>query len=563
MASNDWAFNSGPRQSQDRGWFWAYVTAALAAGATGVFAWKNMNPLFAKAISDEGFMFDPSSCEPGSPGRRLLAAEEFDVQNFGEVAGVWIIVSVVLALAGGLVLIQLFRKAPQTMVILGFAIPITLCVALAIVVKEPFLIMMNLAAALMPLVILFMYRAQVKLVGRMMKVAADSLAANPALAPFAIGTNIVVIVPLLAFGAALYFLQGNGDVVPAPNVLRRTGLSPLFTADCVDGDGRSVACCVWQPRPWVPPVQVVVGVILMWTMAIRSQLRTYVIGGVVTQWYFHGATRGTTLQSVGHALGPARGTLCFSGAIITLCDIIRALAENMRSERGDTASMIISCICACILNMLQELIRFVSTLATIQAAATGEAFLAAARSVGEMMTRHSLSAVTVWWLPDTVLKFTTMGISATAGVIAYFVSNMLWQRSHRHQAGMDAIVLGIIVGAIWIMVLGWVAAFIRSSTEVVYVCFARDLDNRAVTRPEVHEVLKDVPQASGAVVVQPDNNIAYGAMEEGDSPSAPLFPAPTAPPPPGYPQQPPYPPRDLTAAIEGEATDEPHKEDKE
>eukprot|EP00892_Ulva_mutabilis_P007758 jgi/Ulvmu1/5354/UM022_0148.1 len=127
----------------------------------------------------------------------------------------------------------------------------------------------------------------------------------------------------------------------------------------------------------------------------------------------------------------------------------------------------------------------------------------------------------------------------------------------------DAIVLGIIVGAIWIMVLGLVAAFVRSSTEVVYVCFSRDLDNRTVTRPEVHEVLKDVPQALGALVVQPGNNIAYGAMEEGDSPSAPLSPAPTARPPPGYPQQPPYPPRDLTAAIEGEANDEPHKEDKE
>lgn len=72
----------------------------------------------------------------------------------------------------------------------------------------------------------------------------------------------------------------------------------------------------------------------------------------------------------------------------------------------------------------------------------------------------------------------------------------------------DAIALGVIVGLIWAAVLGWVAGFIKSATEVVYVCFARDLDNRTVTRPDVHDVLKDVPAASGAVVVQPDNNLA-------------------------------------------------------
>lgn len=71
----------------------------------------------------------------------------------------------------------------------------------------------------------------------------------------------------------------------------------------------------------------------------------------------------------------------------------------------------------------------------------------------------------------------------------------------------DALALGVIVGLIWVAVLGWVAGFIRSATEVVYVCFARDLDNRAVTRPDVHAVLKDVPAASGAVVVQPDENL--------------------------------------------------------
>ena len=74
--------------------------------------------------------------------------------------------------------------------------------------------------------------------------------------------------------------------------------------------------------------------------------------------------------------------------------------------------------------------------AAVQAAATGEAFLSAARGVGEMLTRHSMSAVAVWWLPNVVLQYTTLGIAAVAGVLTYYASNATWQHSNRHQAHM-------------------------------------------------------------------------------------------------------------------------------
>ena len=74
-------------------------------------------------------------------------------------------------------------------------------------------------------------------------------------------------------------------------------------------------------------------------------------------------------------------------------------------------------------------------------------------------------------------------------------------------AAQDAIVLAAVVAYVFIVVTGWLLGFVRSATDVVYICFARDLDNRAVTRPDVHAVLKDVPAATGAVVVQPDNDM--------------------------------------------------------
>lgn len=61
------------------------------------------------------------------------------------------------------------------------------------------------------------YRCQhrMRLVGRLMKVASDALAGNTELAPFALGANAVQLLPLLGFGATLFFLQGNG-MLPGP-----------------------------------------------------------------------------------------------------------------------------------------------------------------------------------------------------------------------------------------------------------------------------------------------------------------------------------------------------------
>lgn len=87
---------------------------------------------------------------------------------------------------------------------------VALCVALACIVQDASLAISNLVVAALPLVMLFWYWRQVKQVARMMKVAADSIAANPGLLPFAVGTNVAAIAPVFGLGAAVYFMQGNG-----------------------------------------------------------------------------------------------------------------------------------------------------------------------------------------------------------------------------------------------------------------------------------------------------------------------------------------------------------------
>eukprot|EP00892_Ulva_mutabilis_P008264 jgi/Ulvmu1/580/UM001_0588.1 len=543
MDSNQWAFNRGERVPKDGKWFTGYLATMGVTAVVGILAWWNANPLFHRATWDARYMNNHGNCDVGSAGRRHLLADDTDLlEAYWRVAARAILGSLIPALVAGFVLIQLFRKYPHGMVIFGLSMPMVLfCVLAGLMAWAGLAILVPifLIPAAVLLVIVIRYRSQVTLVGRLIKVASDSLAANPALVPFALGANFVVIPPIIAIGAVLYFLQGNGVVVRNPAA---TGASWNLNI-CKDENDEEVHCCTWRTDRWVLPVQITVAIVMLWTDSLAAQLRTYVMGGVITQWYFHEETRGTIPRSLQHALGPARGTLCFSAAVVTVCNLIRAAADRIRNNRAHPVYLILSCLFSWLLDMLQELIRFVSNLATIQAAATGEAFLDAARSVGSMLTRHSLSAVTVWWMPNMVLSSTLLGVTMAAGTAAYFIAGAMWDDTQRHNPEMDALALAFMVAYTFLLLTGWLLGFIRSATDVVYVCFARDLDNRAVTRPDVHAVLKDVPSAAGAVVVQPDNNMMYGAMEEGesDSPTAPL-------------NGPPAPPeRDLTAAIEAQA----------
>lgn len=72
----------------------------------------------------------------------------------------------------------------------------------------------------------------------------------------------------------------------------------------------------------------------------------------------------------------------------------------------------------------------------MQAAATGDAFLTSARTVGNLLVRNGMKSVTVWWLPRLVLNWTVFGAAALLGVITYGVSYSLWEGTSRHNPSM-------------------------------------------------------------------------------------------------------------------------------
>ena len=61
--------------------------------------------------------------------------------------------------------------------------------------------------------------------------------------------------------------------------------------------GDPVDCCAWTVDTWVPMYTTLTVVSVVWVVSMALEMRLYVIGGTMCQWYF--APAGTTDFSAG------------------------------------------------------------------------------------------------------------------------------------------------------------------------------------------------------------------------------------------------------------------------
>ena len=143
-------------------------------------------------------------------------------------------------------------------------------------------------------------------------------------------------------------------------------------------------------------------------------------------------------------------------------------------------------------------------------AATGEPFWPSAKSVVGLLGRQGLNTFTAWWLPSFVLFVASAALTMLFGQACLLA---VWLFAPH--AGLD-VTLSVLVSVVLVfVVLLFTANILKNIVDTVYVCYARDLENHTVSQPEIHAVYGDLPKPDGAVVVQPDAGVAYGAMEEG------------------------------------------------
>ena len=504
------------RETQDRVWSFVLLVVFVANVALGVHGVQNSNPRYRDAF-ESTFLQDSANCPAEPHARRLIETQEptIDPHAFGKVAGGFLAATAVAGVLVGVLVIHRAKTNAHQM--LNFAVgaqvalPAFATAACLMAGNAPGAAVFGLYTLLMAW-LMHRWRDFFDLCARLISVAATALASNPHLVTFSLALKAGAVLFFVPMVALLFVSVTNGHIVPNPAVAGGSGTS------CVDAEGNDTLCCAWQVDPWVNGYLALGSLFLLWTSMIVFEIRTFVVAGCTTQWYYApvgtaaSANNGALKRSVGHAFGPQFGSLAYGGLVLAWAQILRDMADRMQRERN-IFSVLLGCILAC----LADLIAFLTKFATIRAAITGEAFCDAGRQSTDLLKRNFLPTVGVWYFPPMILGMTSFIVSAVWGMAVFLMARGAFHGAEPNVLLAEAIVLGVLAFVLMLTIVSFFCNLLLSVIDTVYYCFATDKDRSAVTIVEVHDVFNAVPavaSAPGPVIANPDGNMGYGRVDD-------------------------------------------------
>jgi len=270
----------------------------------------------------------------------------------------------------------------------------------------------------------------------------------------------------------------------------------------------------------------VVGAALAWTNATIFEMRLFITAHVISRWYFLPAGTGLPGAPIWEATklcGPAFGSLCLGGLVMTAIEVIRELVDRMQRGYGPLA-LLAGCFAKVILRLMENLTRF----ATIRVANTGEAFIPAARGATALFTSAGVRTWNCWAIPPVALGAMSLAIAVTYGTIITIIFLTISGKAVV-MAELDlAFLVWFGTTAVVFLVLSFLSSILLNVIDTLYYCYATDNDTRRITRSEVHALFAQVPNIRpGAVVQQPDGELGY-APSTPNRVAAPVAPSPSA-----------------------------------
>ena len=388
--------------------------------------------------------------------------------------------------------------------------------------------------------IVWCYESQLKLCCKLLSMSAHALADNLRLLPVTLASffagGLLIFVPV---GALVVTASRVGSAYPAPGAVQSTStpgtcMAPVETvfgmapspapsnaaaASSAAGAMMAAPCCAFSVAPAAVAYIVFAFFFLMWSLFILFEIRSFVVAHVTARWYYHPrgvALPGAPMQdALKLAVGPSSGSLCFGGAVLSVAELLRMIADAVQNQEGNILQIIMEAIVACILNLVAEFLSAMTRFATIRVAITGDSFWEGACAATDLFKRNLMNAVAVWSFPPMVLHLLCFTCAVIFGGVAALIFSV-----DVHAVGATGTVgsLGLGLGiALFIgiallfwLVLSYVACILLNVVDTMYYCYALDVDKHLVTRRDVHELYEIVPGVK--VVANPDNSMGLAGQ---------------------------------------------------
>ncbi|XP_052193591.1 uncharacterized protein LOC127802011 [Diospyros lotus] len=476
------SYNHGPRPFKDLPFLLLFSLFLLSTFAFGIFASVNRN---SSSLSSYSYDSSSSSCVKQSSLSLLYNSLSLHSLSSGFLTtSIWTLV-ITLILSVPLVLGVLFslkRYSKQLVyaslpLFIGIPIFVNVYWFVACTVNSSCSDSFPLAYRILLLVFVFLIIAvlvwiivvnwhRIELTVKIIGVASHALSRNLRLfwiLPTLTLALAVYYVPIVVF---LVFANQNGKVVPRYK----------------DGD----IYCTWKKDSWIPAYYALAILTMLWSATAMLEAQVYVISGTVAHWYFskdHAVPRRSLRNSLRNAFGPSAGTVCFSGLLICVVRVVRALVDSARED----ASGIVNVILRCCVNALLSSFEFLNKFTINFAAITGEAYCTSARMTYELLKRNLLSAVFVETVSTRLLVVIAFVLSAIYAILVCAILN------GASSLGAESYFVAAMAWGLLIVVLGYFVHVLDNVIDTVYVCYAIDRDRGEVCKQEVHDVYVHLP----------------------------------------------------------------------
>ena len=557
-------FRAGPRDRRDSGWIVAYVALAAVTLAGGLYGVATYDRDF-RILLDGDYLARADHCYPADALGDAWGEEEgvalslgawdayrgrvmaYGVGDDGTAGGreerrrrgwpaplsnahlAWFgSVTVGASLVSGVAYLDALKKHTRSMIFATLAAQVGALGLAALVFLAAGVWPLGLALLLAAVLVagyLYARKERLELTARIVSVSAEAFRENPSIMAFVVALNLAVLLVVAASSALAVFgglagrVQVNGAASYEPNPEHFCHASRHYaigTTRMVQAD-----CCTFEKLPWVPAYLFCAAAFLAWTTLIAYEMRMFVIGGSVAEWYFNPMSGLQTDKgqmavrtALGHAVGPQFGTVAACGFVLMAVRYLRSIAQKLGGGRGgiggvgrgnarSIASMhpsiapsialgagaparglvrgglegALAFAADCVLSLIEGFSKFV----TIRCAVTGESFFEGASATAGMAQRHDLKALVVDALAEMAMGLFALVIAVAWGGVAYLVLG-------------PANVAPVIISSLFVLVvLGFFSSVLLNIVDTVFVCYLMDLDAGACQSELVHEVFASCP----------------------------------------------------------------------
>lgn len=217
--------------------------------------------------------------------------------------------------------------------------------------------------------------------------------------------------------------------------------------------------------------------ITFWTCQVIANVVHVTSCGVAATWYFYSATglpRNATAKSFKRATTTSFGSICFGSLLVAIMKMIKFLLRMMEDRRSP-----LFCIVLCLIQCIEDLMRYFNEWAFVQVAVYGKTYIQAAKQTWAMLMDGTVwGGVIADCLVDTAIQATNIVLAAITGLVFWLVT--------------QSILVAVIAALAAFMTSSVMMGVINSCVKTIFVCYTDSQQMLSTIAPQLAQNIGSV-----------------------------------------------------------------------